>query len=411
VEVGHDISVASDGSCYIVGSTKSTDFPTKNAYQNTFGGGIEDIFLAKFSTSGSLLWSTYLGGSEGFESGFSITVSKDDCSCYVTGEIQSSDFPIKKAYDSTYNGGNFDAFVAKFSSNGRLLWSSYLGGNQNDAGNAITTAYDGSCYVTGRTWSSNFPILDAYDAIHNGYWDVFVSKFSSKGKLLWSTFIGGVEWDEALGIDVARDGSYYLVGYTGSADFPTKDAFNNTNGGLGDAFLTRFAANGSLLWSTFLGGNGTDRAYDVAAAVDCSCYVVGETFSSNFPTPFAFDNSYNDGYDTFVTRFNTNGSLLWGTYLGGSEGGDKGYSIASTQDGKCYITGTTYSDDFPIQNATDTTLGYASDAFISAFIDPFPPIPCPEPFISSFHSYLLYGIPLFFVITFILVIISYIRKK
>jgi len=410
LDYSKDIAIAGDGSCYIVGTTLSSDFPTKNGYQTTFGGGENDVFIAKFSSDGSLLWSSYLGGSDGFEDGYSITVLEDGRSCYVTGWTWSSDFPTKKAYDNTHNGG-FDVFVAKFSSYGRLLWSSYLGGNENDMGEAIVVARDGSCYVTGRTRSSNFPTLDAYDAIHNGHWDCFVTKFSSKGKLLWSTLLGGAWWDEALGITTSRDGNCYVVGYTVSADFPTLSAYDNTYDIWGDAFLTRFAANGSLLWSTFLGGNEIDRAFDVVAAVDCSCYIVGETSSSNFPTPNAYDSTYNGGFDTFVSRFATNGSLLWGTYLGGSEGSDKGYSIAPTKDGRCIVIGTTSSDDFPTLNAYDSTLGSFSDVFITTFIDPFPPIPCNETISSSFYSYTLYGILAILGISFFVVVIVYTRKK
>jgi len=408
-EGGFSIDVTSDGSCYIIGITRSSDFPTKNAFNNIHSGK-DDTFLAKFSTNGVLLWSTYLGGSEE-DYGYGLAVACDG-SCYVIGQTKSSDFPIKKAYDSTFSGGNYDAFVTKFSSNGRLLWSSYLGGNENEAGNAIAVTYDGSCYVTGLTRSSNFPTLNAYDATHNGDWDVFVTKFSLRGKLLWCTFLGGADWDEGLGITVARDDSCYVAGFTQSTDFPTKQAYNSTKGRYGDAFVSRFAANGSLLWSTFLGGNDTDRAFDVAAAVDCSCYVTGETYSINFPTPNAYDNSNNDGWDAFVVRFATNGSLLWGTFLGGSEGGDKGHSVAPTEDGRCYVVGTTNSDDFPTKNAYDTTLGSTSDAFITAFIDPFPPIPYPEPICPLVSSFtLLYGILAFLGITFFAVIIIYARKK
>jgi len=410
LEVPRDIAVASDGSCYIVGTTLSGNFPTKKAYDSSYSGN-DDVFLAKFSTNGVLLWSTYLGGSE-WDFGYSIAVACDG-SCYVIGETHSSDFPIKDAFTNTFNGGYFDAFVTKFSSSGRLLWSSYLGGNENDAGTAIAVTYDGSCYVTGRSRSSNFPTLNAYDATHNGYWDVFVTKFSLRGKLLWSTFLGGADWDEGLGIDIARDDSCYITGFARSTDFPTKYAYNSINGGLGDAFVSRFAANGSLLWSTFLGGNDTDRAYDVAAAVDCSCYVTGNTYSINFPTPNAYDNSNNDGWDAFVVRFATNGSLLWGTFLGGSEGGDIGHSVASTEDGRCYVVGTTTSDDFPIKNAYDSTLGSTSDVFITAFIDPFPPIPYPKPICPLVDPYtsLLYGFLAFLGITFFAVIIFYIRRK
>ena len=366
LDIGRDISVAGDGSCYVIGETQSNDFPTQNAYNSTFSGN-EDTFLAKFSTNGTLLWSSYLGGSEG-DYGYSIAVAGDG-SCYVTGETISSDFPTQNAYDSTFNGGFVDAFVSKFSTNGTLLWSSYLGGNGNEAGEGIAITSDGSCYLTGRTASSDFPTLNAYDPTHNGNWDVFITKFSTSGSLLWSTFFGGALWDEALGITVASDNSCYITGFAGSSDFPLLNAFNSTYGGYGDAFITKFSSEGFLLWSTYLGGSNGDRGYDIAVTSDGSCYVTGETSSSNFPTKNAYDSTYNGVYDAFVTRYSSEGFLLWSTYLGGSRY-DPGRSLAVTEDGSCYVTGTTWSNDFPTKNAYDNTLGATSDAFVTKFVDP-----------------------------------------
>ncbi len=363
---GFDIAVSSDGCCYIFGITRSIDFPTLNAF-NSAPSGKDDTFLAKFSSSGSLLWSTYLGGSE-LDAGHSIAVASDG-SCYVTGFTNSSDFPTQNAYDSAHNGGYIDVFISKFSTNGTLLWSSFLGGTGVDWGYGIAVNSDGSCYVTGFTGSSDFPTLYAYDPTPNGDWDVFVTKFNASGSLLWSTYLGGTYWDEALSIATAGDGSCYLTGYTVSYDFPTKYAYNSTIGGWGDAFLTKFAANGSLLWSTFLGGNGGDRGHDIAVTSGGSCYVTGETFSSNFPTKNAFNSTLSGGFDAFVTCFSSEGFLLWSTYHGGSEGSDRGHSIAVTDDGFCFVTGTTHSDDFPTQNAYDDTLGDSSDAFIVKFMD------------------------------------------
>jgi hypothetical protein len=367
-ENNQDVAVGRDGSCYVIGSTQSTDFPMKNAYQSIFGGGIDDIYIAKFSSSGSLRWSTYLGGSGDFDIGYSIAVAGDG-SCYVTGETTSTDFPIKDAYSNTFNGGNFDAFVTKFSSNGNLLWSTYLGGDWNDAGKAVAVSRDGSCFVTGCTWSSDFPTLNSYDSTLNGYWDVFVTQFSSKGILLWSTYLGGDDWDEGLGIDIARDGSCYITGFARSIDFPTLNAFDNTLDFGGDAFISKFAGNGSLLWSTYLGGNGIERSYGIAIVSDGRCYVTGETFSTNFPVKDFNSTLAGGGYDAFVSCFSSDGFLLWSTYYGGSEGSDEGTSITVTNDGHCYIVGRTSSDDFPTQNAFDDTLGDSSDAFIVKFVD------------------------------------------
>ncbi|MHA1503154.1 MAG: SBBP repeat-containing protein [Candidatus Heimdallarchaeota archaeon] len=364
-DYGYDISIGGDGSCYIFGSTYSNDFPTQSAFNSTYSGN-KDVIIAKFSPDGSLLWSTYLGGSE-LDEGYSIAVASDG-SCYVTGFTNSSDFPTKNAYDSIHNGGYIDIFISKFSTNGTLLWSSFLGGTGVDWGYGIAVTSDGSCYVTGFTGSSDFPTMDAYDATPNGDWDVFVTKFNASGSILWSTYLGGTWWDEALSITTTSNGSCYVTGYTVSPDFPTMYAYNSTNGGWGDAFLTKFATNGSLLWSTFLGGNSQDRGYDVAVTSDGSCYVTGETCSNNFPTKNAYNSTLTDGFDAFVTCFSSGGFLHWSTYLGGS-GNERGYSLAVTEEGGCFVTGNTRSTDFPTQNAYDDTLGATSDAFIVKFVD------------------------------------------
>ena len=390
------IDVAADGSCYVMGLTNSNDFPIKNAYDGKFNG-VEDVFLAKFSSDGSLLWSTYFGGSD-YEWDTSLAVA-DDGSCYVVGSTSSSNFPTKNAYDSTYNGV-MDAFVSKFSSNGLLLWSTYLGGCWGDIAVDVAVTEDGSCYVTGGTNSEDFPTQHAFDSTYGGGLDGYITKFDSQGRLLWSTFLGGMSWDDAIGIATASDGSCYVTGYTGSIDFPTHNAYNNTIGDWGDAFIAKFDATGSLLWSTFLGGDGVDRGYAIAATSDGNCYVTGETFSTNFPLKNAYDNSTNGGYDAFVTIFSSEGLLLWSTYLGGSRS-EKGYSIAVTKDGSCFVTGGTFSDDFPTQNAYDNAYEM-SEGFVTAFIVP------PQP--STLSEY-FYGLPAFLAISFLIVLILYKKRN
>jgi hypothetical protein len=388
-DLSRDIAVASDGSCYVTGETQSSDFPTKNAFDSTFNGGYDDVFVAKFAANGSLLWSTLLGGGGNFDIGCSIAVASDG-SCYVTGETTSSDFPTMNAYASTFNGGNFDAFVTKFAANGTLLWSTFLGGNGNDVGYGLAVSNDGSCYVTGFTGSSDFPTQNAFDTTPNGDWDVFITKFNANGSLLWSTYFGGISWDEGLGIATASDGSCYITGFTASINFPTQYAYNSTCGNWGDAFLAKFAINGSLLWSTFLGGNGPDRGYDVAVTSDGSCFVTGETGSDDFPIQHAYSSSKNSGFDAFVTKFSSDGSFLWGTYLGGSRT-DQGYGIAASENDSCYVIGQTYSTFFPTLNAYDYFLGGSSGIFISIFVD------SPLPSTPSTNSHSVDGFLLFIV--------------
>ena len=372
LDYSKDIAFGEDGSCYIIGTTMSPDFPTENAFDSTHNG-YDDVFLAKFSATGALLWSTYFGGSD-HDYGYSIAVASDG-SCYVTGETQSIDFPTKHAFDNTYNGGNFDAFISKFSTNGILLWSTYLGGSSNDNGYSIATTC-GSCFVTGFTWSSEFPTLNANDSTHNGNRDAFITKFNADGSLLYSTFFGGSYIDEGNAIAVSCDGSFYVTGYTVSSDFPTMNAFNDTYGSWGDVFVAKFTLTGVPLWSTFLGGNSIERSYDIIASTDGGCFVTGETGSTNFPTKNTFANYSEDNYDAFITKFSSEGDLLWSTYLSGNKT-DEGNGIAVTANSSCYIIGTTFSPDFPTENAFDDTLGAVTDAFITKYANVPTLTPCP----------------------------------
>jgi len=367
VDVARDIAVATDGSCYVTGETTSSDFPTKNAFDNTHNGGLTDAFVAKFAANGSLLWSTYLGGGGDWDIGYSIAVATDG-SCYVTGETSSIDFPTLNAYESTYNGGSKDIFLTKFASNGTILWSSYFGGNSTDKGYGITVTSDGSCYITGFTSSTDFPTQNAYDPTQNGDRDVYLSKFNENGSLLWSTYFGGLYWDEAWGITTASDDSCYITGYTDSPDFPAQHGYDSSYGTGGDAFLTKFDSNGSFLWSSFLGGSSGERGYDIATTSNESCYVVGYTGSENFLTLNAYDDSKAHGYDVFVMKFSSTGSLFWSTYLGGNST-DVGYGITAAENGSCLVMGKTWSTEFPTLIAYDNTTSDFSDMFIAKFVD------------------------------------------
>lgn len=362
---GYDIAVDSSGYVYITGETYSANFPTQNAYDPTHNGS-SDVFITKLGPAGdSLVYSTFLGGSAA-EFGTSIAVDPSG-SAYVTGKTYSTNFPIYNAYDPTYNGSG-DAFVTKLSPAGNsLIYSTYLGGSGDDQGDGIAVDASGNAYITGYTESANFPTQNAYDATYNGGGDAFVTKLSDSS-LVYSTFLGGNDYD--LGQDIAVDslGSAYIVGETYSTDFPTTPgAFDTSHNGDDDAFVTKFSPDGSsLVYSTFLGGINEDIGYGIAIDSSGNAYVVGQTYSSNFPTtPGAYDTSYNGNYDVFITKLSSLGnSLVYSTYLGGS-GSDKGFGIAIDPVGSAYVTGETYSPNFPIQNAYDPIYNGAGDAFVA----------------------------------------------
>jgi hypothetical protein len=332
-------------------------FPTVIGKQQS---GIRPLTIA--ANPPSLNFSTFMGG-ELFDYGYDVAIGSDS-SYYITGITMSSDFPTEDAFDETLNGSS-DAFVAKFTAEGSLLWSSFLGGNNEEGAVGIAVTNDGSCFVTGSTRSADFPILNAYYDTKSALDDVFVTKIAPNGSLLWSTLLGGNMNDYAHGIAVTTDGSCYITGETYSNDFPLLHAFD-TSYKYGEAFVTKFASNGSLLWSTFLGGLESDIGNNIVVAKNDSCLITGSTASDDFPIT---DDNSNKGLavDVFITGLAANGSLLMSTLLGGSAE-DIGFDIAITNDNCFYVTGLTYSVNFPVKNGYSTAFsGGATDAFVTKY--------------------------------------------
>ena len=381
-EYGQGIDVDGSGYVYVTGNTSSNDFPTLNAYDNTHNGDY-DVFVAKFdmtqSGAASLLYSTYLGGTD-IDYGYGISTAGTGYA-FVTGKTYSTDFPTLNAYDPTFNGGTYDGFVTKLdttqSGSSSLLYSTYLGGTNYDYGAGIMAGTSSIVYMTGHTQSTDFPTTaNAYDTGHNGYVDVVVTKInttlSGTSSLLYSTYLGGIGYDEGHGIVMGRGGSAYVTGTTASTDFPTKNAYDSSQNGSYDAFVARLdmtqSGTASLVYSTYLGGAGYDDGNGIAGVN--YLYVTGRTGSANFPTLGAYDSTFNGGsYDAFVAKLSWTAtgtsSLLYSTFLGGSSD-DIGYGIAADTGDCAYVTGYTVSTNFPLRNAYDSTYnGGYNDVFVT----------------------------------------------
>ncbi|HEV2068691.1 MAG TPA: SBBP repeat-containing protein, partial [Acidimicrobiales bacterium] len=375
------IAVDAQGNAYVRGVTRSPDFPTTpGAFDTTFNGGF-DAYVAKVSVDGStLVYSTFIGGT-GFDSGSGIAVDPTG-EAYITGITGSPDFPTTPgAYDTTFTGtggprppfmgGDFDAYVTKLAADGsRLEYSTFLGGGGLDAGFGIAVDPSGNAYVVGATRSPDFPTTaGAYDTTINAPPDAFLTSLTADGTALrYSTFLGGSGFDDALGVALTPRGDAYVTGGTESPDFPTTaGASDTTFNGDRDAYVTRFAPDGSrLTWSTFLGGAGHDYGGGVAVNPRGDAFVTGTTASVDFPTtPGAFDTTFNGGTDAFAVQLHrTTGSLGHSTFLGGA-GEDEGADIAVTPRGDAFVTGTTASVDFPTTpGAFDTTFNGGTDAFV-----------------------------------------------
>jgi len=378
------IETDADLNIYVVGETYSSDFPTTvGAYDTTFGGG-HDLFISKFDAGGALMWSTYMGGanSDGAAYWYDDLIALDGSgNFYVTGVTASSDFPTTPgAYDTTL--GFYDVFLAKFTEGGGLLWSTLLGGDEEDGGCAIAIDAEGNACLTGWAYSDNFPTTPAaHDSSLDGNNDAFVAKFDSDGGLLWSTYLGGSSADKGYGIAADSSSSVWVFGNTSSNDFPaTAGAYDQSYNGGEDTTLTKFASDGTLLWATYLGGSNVDDSAAISLDGYGNAWTLSYTHSSDFPTTVgAYDESHNLSGDAAVSQFGTDGQLKWSSFLGGSSD-DFPYDIALASPGVLLLAGDTESSDFPtFGSAYDTTHNGSDDMFATKFILPWPGIVPSDP--------------------------------
>jgi hypothetical protein len=363
---GTAMAVDSEGNVYIAGLTSSADLATVNATQNEFGGGPHDAFVAKLDSSGTrLVYLTYLGGAD-FDTPTGLAVDQAG-NTYVTGFTRSANFPTLNPLQAN-NRGSFNAFVAKLGPTGSLLYSTYLGGSRNDSGSGIAVDSEGNVYVAGIATSTNFPVINPVQSALEGASDLFVSKLNPSGsQLAYSTYMGGSREDAATSIAIDGSGNAYVTGATLSTDFRLANAAQQAHGGgIFDAFVMKLSSSGAqLIYSTYLGGGGAERAFRIAVDSSGGAYVVGDTFSGNFPTANALQRSPGGSADAFVTKLSPTGTLAYSTYLGGS-GIDGAAAISIGASGAAFVTGFTQSDDFPTTAPLQQNYGGGDfDAFVA----------------------------------------------
>jgi hypothetical protein len=374
-DFGSAVAVDRRGDAILAGFTGSGDFPTTpGAFDRTANGGY-DTFVTKLNANGTTLaYSTFLGGKID-EYCYALAVDRGG-NAYVAGYTTSADFPTTPgAFDVTYHGGPEDAFVAKLSASGStLVYSTFLGGSALDMAFGVGVDHSGQAYVTGATLSDNFPTTPgAYDPTKDGSLDAFVTKLDANGSaLVYSTFLGGSQYEYGFGLAVDSENHAYVTGNTASADFPTTPtSFDPSyNGGDTDGFVSKLGADGAtLIYSTYLGGSSEDRGNEIAVDAAGNAYVTGWTLSADFPvTPDAFDASYNGSYDACVAELGSSGSaLIYGTFLGGT-GEDRGYAITVDGVGNVYAAGRTDSNNFPTtQNSLKQRNPGGFDGFVTKF--------------------------------------------
>ena len=286
----------------------------------------------------------------------------------------------KAKYEINKSTGNTYSFVVEdYNPNYELiidplLASTFIGDGGNDWGYAIAVDEAGHVFVTGYSWSDNFPTTEgSYQGFFNGVKDAYISKFDNDlATLLVSTFIGGSSWDNGHSITVEPTGDVIVAGATGSTNFPTVGAgYDRTyNGGSNDVFVCKLDNElSSIIVSTFIGGNDDDYGYGLTVDNQGNIFVTGRTESTNYPANGGYDNAFNGGFeDVFVSKLNNGlSALLASTYIGGStdEGAD---AIVADEAGNIFVSGFTYSDDFPTAGVSyDSTHNGSGDIFIAKF--------------------------------------------
>ena len=419
IDEGDGIAVDGMGNAYLTGLTSSPNFPIVNqipgACNGTCGetGSSSVAFVTKVDAAGNaLVYSSFIGGSGG-NGGSGIAVDGSG-SVYLTGGTGSADFPIVNQIPGACNGtcgnGNTgDAFVTKINPAGSaLVYSSYVGGSSHDDGTAIGVDDSGNAYVTGYTNSTDFPRVNQIPGACKGTcgsgsnYVAFVTKINAAGSaLVYSSYLGGSTFDQGIGIAVDASGNAYLTGNTQSPDFPVVNQISGAcNGYCGDgyypdAFVTKINAAGSaLVYSSLIGGTGSNGGKGIVVDGSGNAYVTGDTDSPDFPIvnwiSGACQGMCGGGNgDAFVTEINVAGdALVHSGYLGGS-GPDVGFGIAVDGSGDVYVTGQTGSTDFPrlnqIPGACNGTCGtaYNTDAFVTKI--------SPSPFVNLSPASLVFG--------------------
>jgi len=376
-----------NGAVFLTGYTTSADFPvvapagsgTPQPFQLTYGGNTDAFVTQLAATGSSLVYSSYLGGS-GADFGQGIAVDSSGIA-YVTGSTQSTNFPTTVGAFQPNIRGSQNVFVTKVNFTGEaLLYSTFLGGSAADVAQAIQldNATPPNMYITGYTFSTNFPTVGPIQSANAGGADAFVSKLNGAGSALtFSTYLGGSSDDRAYGIALDGTQNVYITGSTVSTNFPTTSgSFQPALKGSSDAFICKLnSAGSSLLYSTYLGGTNADQGNAIAVTSTGIAYVTGFTESTDFPThnpvQAILGLSSNTAFcgsapcaDAFVTQLNAAGNALtYSTYLGGN-GPDFGQGIALDSAGDPYITGSTSSTNFPAvspYNSASYTAPYKSN--------------------------------------------------
>lgn len=334
---GRGIAVDGAGHVWVVGTTESSDFPTYGPPLPS--GPRDDVFVARYDSSGTLLWvSTFGGSGEDVAAAIALDPAGNAYVVGLTRRLPGAplDFPRVGALPPPAQPDSEEAFVAKIDPSGALVYSALLGGSSSDAATGVAVDATGAAWVVGHTSSPDFPQVAALSPGLQGSNDAFVTRIDPTGSALtFSTYLGGSSEERALGVAVDGSGRAQVVGYTHSPDFPTLPSAPPPSAPP-DAFVTTLAPSGALIRSRLLGGDHADFAEAVATDAAGHVFVFGSTVSSDFPTLGAFQPGTSGA---FLTRFDTTGVLVSSTLLGPLFHSTAAMSLAVDARGTIHLAG------------------------------------------------------------------------
>lgn len=356
-----NIAVDSDNNIYIVGNTYSTEpVFNVNGWQPTKMNS-SDVFLTKFNPNGQVIWSTYCGGN-GADFAYGIDIDNNK-NIYIAGNTSSADSMGTGGIKSTITGTG-DGFIAKYTSSGTKLWSTYFGGNNNDEIKNIKLGTDKSIYLTGYTAStSGLSKNSIYQSYNGGYYDSFIAKLDSNGVTNWCGYYGGNDWDCSMSLSVDNEENIVIGGWTKSTNNIANNAFQATKTNLSEGFIAKYTNAGVLMWSSYYGGNSDDYIWSVSTNQNNDIYVTGTTKSLDMISAGeSYQATKSDSNDVLIAKISSQGQLIWGSYFGGN-GFDEAKSVYLSEN-DIFISGTTESSDQFGENGWQPIKSSNTDAFI-----------------------------------------------
>ena len=378
--VANGIAVNSAGDAYVTGTT-GANFPTTPGVVQATLPAPGGAFVSELNATGSaLLVSTYLPSDSTFTN-WQSSYSMFDTGSTTTGiAVDVQGYAVVSGYEN-YSSGLADiAFAVRLNPKATAVsYANFLDSGFSSAANGVAVDSSGDAYVVGWTVDSSFPTLHALQPSLAGTQNGFVTKLSTSGSLIYSTFLGGHSTDSANAVAVDSSGDAYVTGQTTSTNFPTKNPYQASLAGTANAFVSKLSSDGTtLIYSTYLGGSGSDGGNAIAVDSGGNAVISGQTTSVNFPTANAFQSSLNGASTAaFITRLQSSGTAVyWSSYLGG---GTSSTNIATGVGydpwGDVYVDGYTSATNFPTANPAQSTNAGGYDAFISKVLPgPAPPV-------------------------------------